>query len=240
MKRFLLPVLLPTLLLLSVGCSDSNNSSRGNTPDPEVSLDETGIYTGTVETDDGDVALMSLLLARDGKTAITFQTDDSERATIILWGDSDGADGVITFEGTDTSTDESVTVDIQVDGDQATGRVDLNNLEGNYSLVISELSGRASSLANLAGEYARDDNLTVLSQLSVAGDGSASLSGECEATGSAREIDPAVNLYYFELESDCIKLEALVSLQDIEVENDVYFIAGDGGENGEAISLYRF
>ena len=94
MKPGLLGIIGPSLALLLVACGDGNNSGGGgNNPVPEVSLAESGIYSATLVTLSGDVALMSQLLARDGTTAITLETDDSERATVVLWGESDRESG---------------------------------------------------------------------------------------------------------------------------------------------------
>jgi hypothetical protein len=228
---------------LLVACSDGSDSRSGggNTPNPqpEVSLDETGIYSGTMVTQNGDVALMSLVLARDGTTAITLETDDSERATVVLWGVSDGDNGEITFTGSDTSNDGAVSIDILVTGDEASGTLTLAGIRGVYQLVLESFSARVSNLQAIAGSYARDDTLSGLSELSISEDGVVQLRGGCEATGSVSEIDNQVNLYRLTLDSDCIALDVLVSLQDIEVEEDVLSLTGDGGDSGIARDFYR-
>jgi hypothetical protein len=226
---------------LLVACSDGSDSrsSGGSPPEPEVSLDETGTYSGSLVTDSGDVALMSLVLARDGTTAITLETDDSERATVILWGTSDGDNGEITFEGSDTSNGDAVSVAIQVTGDEASGTLNLDGISGNYKLLLEAYSARVSNLQTIAGNYARDDNLTGLTELTINEDGAVQLQGECEATGLVSEIDNQVNLYHLTLDSDCAALDVLVSLQDIEVEEDVLSLSGDGGDSGFARDFYR-
>jgi len=245
MQSHVLIIVCALTTALLVACSDGSDSRNngGSTPppepEPEVSLDETGIYSGTVVTEGGNVALMSLVLARDGTTAITLQTDDSERATVVLWGLSDGDNGEITFTGSDTSNDGDVSVDILVTGDEASGNLNLAGIRGVYQLVLESFSARASNLQAIAGNYARDDTLAGLSALSISEDGIVELQGSCEATGSVSEIDNQVNLYRLTLDSDCAALDVLVSLQDIEVEQDVLSLTGDGGDSGFARDFYR-
>lgn len=242
MKKLSLVLLSMFVLPFFAACSDNNNNGGQpppTPPDPVISLDETGIYSGTVETDDGNVALMQLTLARNGVTAITFQSDDSERATTILWGESDGGSGSISFQGSDTATDTSVTVDISVEGTSASGRLDIPGINGDFVLQLASYSSRDSGLALVAGDYDRNDNLGGLSELSIDSAGAVQLSGVCEASGSISEIDTSINIYRLELDSDCIALDALVSLQDIEVESDVLAIDGDGGDGGVSLAFFR-
>lgn len=236
----LLIVGLPLALLLFACSNDNNNSGADESkPIPEVNLEETGVYSGTLVTPDGAVALMSLLLARDGTTAITFETDDSERATRVLWGVSDGESGEITFEGRDTDSAESVFVDIQIEGDEATGTLALANLTGAYRLGLEAFSQRTSTLQKISGNYALNDNLAGLTELTIGTDGSVRLSGTCVAGGSVSLIDGEVNLYLLTLDSDCVELDVLVSLQDVEVEGDVISLSGDGGDMRFAVDFYR-
>jgi hypothetical protein len=231
---------LPSLSLL-VACSDG--SSRHNDditlPVPEVSLEETGSYSGTLETSDGDVALMTLVLARDGTTAISLETDDSEQASIVLWGESDGSQGAITFTGRDTRSGESVTVDLQFEGETATGQLQLADISGSYELAIEDFSQRSGELGNIVGDYARVDNPGGLSQWHIGEDGSVQVSGACEASGSIQAIDDAVNIYHLTTESDCAGLDVLISRQDIEAEGDVLALSGASEEKGISTDLYR-
>jgi hypothetical protein len=242
MKKLSVGLLSVLLLPIIAACNGNNNNNNNNEPPPsapDISLEETGIYSGTIETDDGNVALMQLTLARNGVTAITLQTDDSERATKVLWGESDGESGSLTFQGSDTATDASVTVDIFVEGVTASGRLDIPGINGEYVLQLDSFSSRDSGLALVAGDYDRNDNLGGLSELSIDSTGAVQLSGACEASGSIIEIDTNINIYRLELDSDCIALNALVSLQDIEVESDVVAIDGDGGDDGFSLAFYR-
>ena len=228
---------------LLMGCSDGSDSRPGGgTPPPgsEISLDETGIYSGTLETDSGQVALMRLKLARDGTTAILLDTDDDETPNIILWGESDGENGAITFAGTDTGSKDSISIDLQVENGEANGRLELSSgVAGDYRLAIDQLSDRPSDLRSIAGEYARDDNLNGLRTLTISPDGSVQLSGPCQAAGSATAIDAAVNLYHLTLDSDCVSLDALVSLEDVTAEEDLVSVTGDTGQGGLALDFYR-
>lgn len=240
MQSRLAIISLSILSALLLACSDGSDSrSDGNTPAPGANLDETGVYSGTLVSDSGDVALMSLLLARDGTTAITLNTDDSERPTIVLWGTSDGQNGAITFEGSDTDNGNSVSTDISFSGSTAIGSLQVADISGNYQLDIESFSARASSLQAVSGSYARNDNLPGLSELKVSEDGSVQLTGACEGAGSVSTIDNQVNLYRLELDSDCANLDVLVSLQGIEVEEDVISLAGDGGDSSFAWDFYR-
>lgn len=240
MRSRLFSLLCISLATLSVACSDSNNSNGNSTPpEPEVSLEETGIYSGSVVTDEGDVALMRLTLARDGSTAVTLQTDDTEQATILLWGESDGSEGSITFSGSDTDTGDSASVDFLVEGDSASGRLELSNITGDFQLLLDAFSDRASNSGVIAGEYARNDNTLGITQLTIDNDGNASLTGACEATGSVSAIDDTVNIYQLELDGDCITLSALVSMQDLEESNDVLATDGDAGDSGISLAFYR-
>lgn len=229
------------------GCSDSSDSRGGQDPTeppeppepPQVSLDETGIYSGTLETDEGDVALMRIKLARDGATAISLQEDDSEQATTILWGESDGSGGNLTFSGRDLGSGGSVSVDLQFSEDSSTGRLELGDLNGDFSLTLEDISANSSDLATLSGEYARTDPIPGQSLLSVSADGTIELSGDCASTGTASVIDPEVNLYRFSLQSDCLTLDALISLEAVETDNDLVSLTGDDDDQGVAVNFYR-
>lgn len=59
------------------------------------------------------------------------------------------------------------------------------------------------------------------------------------SSATASEIDPAVNLYRLLIDSDCLALDTLISLDNLEVEGDVLNILGDNSETGIALELYR-
>ncbi len=75
--RYLIPSLLGALAL--AGCSDSSDH-RPQPLDPEVpppvatELDDTGVYRGRIVTADGKLALVTVLLARDGQTSLAIET----------------------------------------------------------------------------------------------------------------------------------------------------------------------
>ena len=232
------------LLMLIAGCSDSSNYSQPVTeppidPEPVTSLAATGIYQGTAELEQGDVALMTLVMARTGETTLTFETDDSERASIILWGESDGDDREIHFSGSDVDKGNDVALNLQVSGTQISGELDLASLKGNFILSQSPTSERASSLTEVAGKYALQDEIDGLTVLEIDTDGSARLSGACDASGSISIVDEAVNIYQLTLSSDCLDLEALVSSEDIETTMDVLSLSGSGGDKGLSFAMYR-
>ena len=243
MKRIILLGLSAVLLPLLIACSDDDNNNSP-TPEPPIepevpSLNATGLYSGTVETTAGDVALMTLVLARTGQTAISFETDDSEIATIVLWGSSDGNDTDVEFDGADTDTQNSTKVSLVFAGDLVTGELSLDTVAGSFSLKKTSYSDRGSSLNSVAGTYLRNDNANGLTSLIIADDGAVQLTGFCEASGTVAMVDDAVNIYTIELSSDCIELDALLSLQDGEVANDTLVITGAGGDRRVSLALYR-
>lgn len=243
LTRLTLPVYLLAAVFL-IGCSDDSDSRPGGgtpppEPEPEISLDETGTYSGTLETDNGEVALMQLKLARDGTTAITLDTDDDETPDRLLWGKSDGGDGAIVFSGNDTDDGDDVSIDIQVSEGVASGRLELSGVTGGFSLPTDDFSHRPSSLQRLAGDYARGGNVEGVSRLRIAPDGSVQLTGSCLASGSITEIDAEVNLYRVKLNSDCADLDALLSLEDVDAEGDVISMAGTGRDGGLVLEYYR-
>ena len=232
------------LLMLIAGCSDSSNYSQPVTeppidPEPVTSLDATGIYQGTAELEQGDVALMTVVLGRSGETSITFETDDSEQASIILWGKSEGDEDEIHFSGSDTDRGDSVAIYLRVNGKELNGEVDMASLKGSFSLSQSTTSERASSLGEVAGKYVRQDAIDGQSVLEIDTDGSARWSGACDAPGTISIVDAEVNIYQLELSSDCLDVEALISNEDRESTGDVLLLTGDGGDSSLSIALYR-
>ena len=232
------------LLLMVTACSDSSDH-RQPTPEPPIEpepvtdLSATGIYHGTLETEQGDVALMTLTLARTGETSITFETDDSEQASIILWGESEGDENEISFSGSDANNGDSVALDLLVSEQELTGELDMASLKGSFSLSQSVLSERASDLENVAGQYARQDAIEGQTVLEIDTDGNASLSGICDASGSISIVDDQVNIYLLTLSSDCADIQALVSSEDIETAMDVLSLTGSSGDKGINAALFR-
>jgi len=243
MKRYIIWGVSCLLLPLLIACSDNNNNnSPGPTPpiEPEVpDLNATGHYSGTVETTAGDVSLMSVVLARTGEAAISFETDDSEKASIVLWGSASGDDSQVDFEGVDTDTQSSAGITLDIAGSVVSGQLSLDTLEGSFSLEKTSYSDRESSLESVAGTYLRNDNASGLTTLVIANDGGVQLSGSCEASGTVSVVDAQVNIYSIKLSSDCIELDALLSLQDSELANDTLVITGAGGDRSVSMALYR-
>lgn len=243
--------LFPSLFLLALtACSDGSDRRAVETPipvppipEPEVTdLDATGIYSGTLITPEGDVALMTVVLARTGETSITLETDDSERANIVLWGLSSGSDGEseIPFDGVDTNSGDSISVTLLADNGAITGDLALGStIAGSFDLPMTHYSADDSSLALVAGSYSRVDNIDGQTVLEVSDDGSAQLSGSCSASGTVSVIDSDVNIYALVLESDCISVDALLSLQSSEVSADTMVISGTTEAGGLSFALYR-
>jgi len=208
-------------------------------PEPEISLDETGSYRGSLQTSTGDIALLTLFLARDGATAIGIETDDSERPAIVLVGQSSGEGGAIDFSGSDTRDGSSVALDIAFEGGVASGNLSIAGLDGEYQLQRDAYSERSGELAAIAGDYAREDSATGPAELSIAEDGSVSFSGPCSASGTLSSGDVAVNLYRLQLSGDCIDLDVLLSREDVAAEGDVLVLLGVDGEAAYASQFYR-
>ncbi len=219
------PVVVMGLALLA-GCSDDSGDTVVVGP-PPVDIAATGSYAGTLEGDDGDVALMKVVLARSGETSITLQTDDDERADIVLWGASDSDGTSISFEGT-TASGADAMLDMQIDGTTLTGRMDSAGVQGAFSLPMTAFSGRSGALADVAGTYLRVTNLGGELSLDIAADGAVTLAGACDGGGSLREVDTAVNLYLLQLDAPCISAEALVTREDLVSESDHIVLQGEG------------
>ena len=54
-----------------------------------------------------------------------------------------------------------------------------------------------------------------------------------------RLIDTEVNLYHIVLDGGCTTMDALLSLEDVEIEGDIVSIAGNNSEGGLALDFYR-
>jgi len=242
MKPYLTGFISALLLSFLAACSDNNNN--GPTPEPPIepetpNLDATGIYSGTVETQVGDISLMSIFVARTGETTITFETDDSEQASIVLWGTSKGDANELTFEGDDADSGAAASITLSVNEAEVTGELSLDALTGTFSLTKTGFSDSVSSLGAIAGTYFRQDNASGSSSLTISDDGSVQLSGSCEASGTLKEVDKAVNIYTLQLESNCIDLDALVSLEQSAVANDTVVINGSAGDSSISLAFYR-
>ncbi len=244
MKPYLTGFISALLLTFLVACSDNNDNNNGSTPEPPIepevpNLDATGIYSGTVETTDGDVSLMSVIVARTGETAVTFETNDSEQASIVLWGTSTGDSSELSFEGNDTDSGAATGIILAVNGNEVSGELSLDTLNGTLSLVKTGFSDSASSLDTIAGTYFRQDNSNGSSSLLITADGNVQLGGSCEADGTLTVVDNQVNIYTLKLESGCIKLDALVSLEQSAIANDTVVINGTAGDGRISLAFYR-
>lgn len=235
-----------SLSAVLLGCSDGSDRSTAveppappPPPPPVTELAEQGTYTGTLETSTGDVALMSLLLATDGTTAIALDTDDDERNDIVLWGESTGENGDISFGGRGGRNGDEVSVDLVVEQGQASGQLQLQGLAGEFTLAMAPYSDRPGGIADVAGHYTRLDNITGQTQLDISTSGEANLSGSCSASGEVTEINTAANLVRLQLSSDCLELDALISRQDTAAEDDTLQITGFDQGSSYSTTLYR-
>ncbi len=240
--------LLAVSALLTLAACGGNSSHKGGSaplepdpqPEPETSLDQAGVYRGSVTTDAGDLALFTLMLSRTGETAIALETDDSERPDIVLWGDSTAGDGAgVSFDGRDLRDASSVGVDFSFADNTASGSLSLAGISGDFSLQREATSDLSGALADVAGEFARTDAIGGTTRLSLAEDGAVEYSGECEASGQISSSDEAVNLYLLELNGDCIELEVLLSREDLLDSGDVLVLIGVSGEAAYAEQFYR-
>ena len=149
-----------------------------------------------------------------------------------MWGESTGNDSELSFSGADADSGDRVAIDLQVSDEGVSGKLNLAALKGGFSLSQTATSGRAGSLDQLAGQYARNDAIDGLTALVIGADGSAELSGPCDTSGSIATIDEQVNIYLLTLSSPCLDLEALVSSEDIETTMDVLSLTGSRGDAG--------
>jgi len=83
------------------------------------------------------------------------------------------------------------------------------------------------------------DNISGSSSLLISADGSVQLSGSCQADGTLAIVDEQVNIYTLKLESGCINLDALVSLEQSVVANDTIVINGSAGDSSISLAFYR-
>lgn len=240
-----IPAAVLASLLITGGCSSNNNNNHqsGGEPEPPVevpvSLDATGIYDGTLETDSGDVALVRLVLGRGGETSINLQTDDSGRANRILWGNSDGSDAELTFTGDDTANGTSVTVSLAIDADTVSGQLDLTDIKGNFQLSRNASSDAEVDLAALAGDYARTNVDGTLTRLQIAADGTVTVDGACDGSGSVASIDAQVNIYQLSSTASCLSVDGLFTVETLAAAGDVLSVSGVSDSAGYAADFYR-
>ncbi|WP_116364845.1 hypothetical protein [Parahaliea mediterranea] len=226
--RYLITALAACALLGA--CSDSSDSRPDTPPPPEpppppevTDLDSTGIYRGQIVTDDGNLALLTVNLARDGVTAVAIDSDDDEVADIVLWGDTSESAGELHFSGRDGRDGSSVELTFAIDDEVLGATVRVNGLSGEASAPLAADSAAGSAPE---GDYAREDGVGGLTQLSIGADGSVTLSSPCSGSGELSAADSAVNLYRLSLASDCLNWEALVSVGSIEGDGAVLTISG--------------
>ncbi|GAB3289229.1 hypothetical protein [Parahaliea aestuarii] len=226
--RHLIPGLAACVLLAA--CSDSGDSRPDTPPEPPAppppavtDLDSTGIYRGQIITDDDNLALVTVSLARDGVTAVAIDSDDDEIADIVLWGDTSESSGELHFSGSDGRDGSSVELTFSVEDEVLSAAISLNGLSGDASAQLA-----ADSVASGApeGTFAREDGIGGLTELSIAADGSVTLSSPCSGSGELGAADSAVNLYRLSLESDCLNWEALVSVGSVEGGGALLSVSG--------------
>lgn len=237
MSRWLLSIAACTLL---AACSDSGSPRPAAEPEPpappgpEVTdLDATGVYRGRVVTDARDVALLTVTLARDGHTAMAIDSDDDEQTDILLWGETREAAGELHFEGRDSRDDSEVALTFTVADRVLSANLRLAGLQGEAEAALAEVS--KAPAAAPAGTFARQDTLPGLTELTLAADGSVSLSAPCEGSGELTAPDPAVNIYHLAVSGDCLDWEALATLQSLN-GNAVLTVTG---ADGLATRLYQ-
>jgi hypothetical protein len=209
------------LLLLAACSSDSSDSS-----DAEVSLDETGIYSGTLETPSGDVALVRAVIARTGEAVLTIENNDSEIAGLILSGNVDSS-LQLNGELSDSVSNESVALSLEITDAVLTSSLESAAISGAINLVQMDTS-QGADLSRLAGEYVKVSGTTI-ETITISEEGSFTLSGKCEAEGNAFVIDELVNLYQLDTDSECSSLGSLATLSSLEVTNDILQVDGKNG-----------
>lgn len=234
MARGLIPCLAASLLL--VGCSDSSDRlPPATTPAPPTTtdLEDTGIYQGLVRTSE-QVALITVTLARNGQTAIAIDSDDDERADILLWGSTSISGGQLAFTGRDHRDDAQVSLVFQVEDGVLRSEVDLSGLAGE---AVAPLAPHSAAPADPpSGRYARQDSLEGFTGLDIATDGGINPGASCSGGGTLDAPDPEVNIYAVTLDSDCLNWQALASLEQLEDGSRLLSITG---AEGLATRLYQ-
>ena len=227
---------------LLMACSDSSDRQPESPeppmpPEPPVeatSLDDTGIYQGTVITEDRNVALLTATLARDGHTSLAIETGDSEQADIVLWGMTEEADDTLNFTGTDSRDGSSVELTFAVDDEVLSSEFRLAGLVGEAS--ASRAAESESRGAAPEGRFARQDSLAGLSDIEISSDGSIKLLAPCDGSGELSTPDAEVNIYRITVVSDCLEVDALASVDRIAGGGQVLLLSGN---NGLATRLYQ-
>ncbi|CAH0991199.1 hypothetical protein SIN8267_01301 [Sinobacterium norvegicum] len=226
MNHYFTAILLAATTVLLTAC-DSDSNSDNSPAASAVELANSGLYTGTIQRDNGDVALIRGYLAASGEAVITIEADDSEQATHIVHGNVD-ENYLLSGEITDGTTSETVSIALTATSEQLNTSIDSSLFSGDLSSLLQ--AGTASaSLDTVSGQFSRidgDDRTT----LSIDADGSFSLSGPCQDSGTIAVIDSAINLYSVTTEQSCGQLGLLATLDSIEVDNDVLRLVGPLGE----------
>lgn len=223
---------LAALCTLILACSDSSDR-RPNMPDPEppeppavTDLDATGVYQGLIATEDGDVALLRVTLARDGGTAVAIETGDGEEADILLWGSTEEAAGELDFNGRDSRDGSEVALTWTVDEGVLRGVIHLTGLNGE---AMAPLADNTTAGDPPTGSFARQDSLDGFTRLTLAEDGTVTLEAPCAGSGELSAPDPAVNVYRLTVDSDCLQWEALVSRDSLDGAAGLLSVTGDAG-----------
>lgn len=228
MRRLLFS--LATCALLAA-CSDSSDR-RPQTPEPEppepevTDLDQTGIYKGQIVTDDGDLALVTLTLARDGQTAVAIDSDDDEVADIVLWGATSESAGELHFDGRDSRDDSEVALTFTVENQVLRSNLRLNGLEGDAEATLAAAS--TAGAGALSGTFSRQDSIGGLTELALAGNDSVTLSAPCSGSGEVSAPDPGVNIYRLTVSGDCLDWDALATVETVDGTAVLTLTGADG------------
>ncbi|MBN7798475.1 hypothetical protein [Parahaliea mediterranea] len=221
--------------LLLAACSDSSDHRQEaptpvDPPPPPVEptdLDSTGVYRGQLVTGNRNLALVTVTLARDGTTAIAIDSDDDEKANIVFWGETSEAAGELDFSGRDGRDGSAINLTFTASEQTLRGQWQLAGLSGELSADLAPESAVDDGLSG--GQFARLDSPGGLTALELAGDGTLTLTAPCEGSGEISTPDPAVNVHYLSLASDCLDWEALVSVDTVAGAKAALRVTGAGG-----------
>lgn len=228
-------------LLAIVGCSDDSDSVPEPMPPieppepPATSLDETGIYTGTLEGSAGEVALLRIVLARSGETSVTLQEDDTEQATRIALGATEGDAEALTTDADELLQGAALSLQWSVTEGSGSVELEADGLMGSADVSRLASSDEALTADEIAGTYLGAVGLQL--ELTAAGD--AEVTGACTAEGSWQQPDAAVNVLLVTVDGDCGELTALGFLDTLETPADVLVLEGGSDTRPLSVDLFR-
>lgn len=223
-SRPLRAAMLGFLLVFTVGCVD----------------DAAGIFDGTLVTSSDDVALMRLVMNRNGQTSINLQTTDRERTDIVLWGLSNGNadDNKISFKGVDTSTGGLVSLELTLSDATVSGELALASLDGNFQLqrVIESAQGDGFTLT---GRYGRNQSNGEVIELDISEAGTVAVSGACQGAGYVKSSNAQLNIYELRTYAACLDIDVLLTREQLTSPGDVLSLSGVSSTEGYAADFYR-